>query len=42
MKNVVCRRRAFSAFIYRIVKTFILKLSRYCAIVNQQLTKRKI
>ena len=41
MKNVVCRRRAFGVFIYRIVKKVLLKLGRYSAIVNRVLTKEK-
>ena len=41
MKPVVCRRRAFSAIIYRIAKKAMLKLSRYSATVNKLLTKEK-
>ena len=40
MKNGVCRRRAFNAFIYRIMKKAALTLCRYTAIVTKRTRKQ--
>ena len=41
MRNGVCRRRAFSVFVYRTVKKAVVQLGRYSAIVNNLVAKQR-